>query len=118
MDTVIVQLTGGNIRNGHIYIKELLRRGWFGSEVIGASNRNDGIGRLVRLDVAGLPEPIESDIPSRPGAPGEPREFFRERSWVQSFITHHGLKAEDMVVFERLGPYHLRIRPAKAARAD
>lgn len=107
----LVRLTEANIRNGHLYLTGHL--GFFPAECFGPSTRRKGLGRLLTIQVEGLPEVVQTDIPLN--AEGtRPRPFFRDREWVRRFYAANGLAAGDLVVLEKLDRFSLRVSPWRA----
>lgn len=72
----LVTITGGNLRNNHIYISG--HHDFFGEECYGSSSQGKKAKQLLTLVVEGLSETIETDIAMN-GSNGSPRNFFRKR---------------------------------------
>jgi hypothetical protein len=87
--SIAVPVTAGNIRNGHLYVRDFL---WFFPK---SALRGERIGAdaetcLLELDGIGS---IETDIDPEKG-------IFRWRGW-KKFFKHHGVSEGDEVVFSR-----------------
>jgi DNA (cytosine-5)-methyltransferase 1 len=108
----LIRITEANLRNGHLYLTGHL--GFFPADCFGGPSKQDSLGRALTLEVEGLKESIETDIPTDPS--GSPRRFFRKRDWVSRFFRAARIKAGDHVLLEKLDRF--RIRVAKASGAD
>ncbi|GAJ12107.1 unnamed protein product, partial [marine sediment metagenome] len=69
-----------------------------------------GLGVSITLQVEGLPNPIETDIP-KDNKTGKPRWIFRKRKWVKEFVHCHKLRADDTVMIYRLDKRIYKISP-------
>ncbi|MDE3796453.1 hypothetical protein I7G59_03795 [Sinorhizobium meliloti] len=103
-----VSLTEGNFgkegRNNHIYIRDLLPH--LPGDVIGGSTSAFPAPNMMTLEFNG--RRCQTDVPTDKRT-GKPRPFFRARSFIESFFNHTKAKPGDIVVFELLSPYHLRL---------
>ncbi|MGH0230353.1 hypothetical protein NKZ03_30315, partial [Sinorhizobium meliloti] len=103
-----VKLTEGNFgkegRNSHIYIRDLLAH--LPKDIIGGSTSRLPAPSMMTLEYDGCR--CQTDIPTDKRT-GEARPFFRTRSFIASFFNHTKAKPGDIVVFELLSPYHLRM---------
>ena len=114
----VITLTQGNIDNNHIYtIRPSDLGAFYPQDALGRARREAGLGQPLRLDVAGMSEPVRTDIPSAHGV-RRARRFFRDRSWVAGFLARYDLKAGDSVLLERLGTHHYRITPVEKPPAS
>lgn len=104
----LVTITGGNLRNNHIYISG--HHDFFGKECYGGSSQRKKAKQPLTLVVDGLPETIETDIAMN-GSNGSPRNFFRKRGWVRKFFKKHEIKEGDIIALERLSDYKYRVYP-------
>ncbi len=104
----LIAVTGGNIRNDHIYFSG--HYDFFPKECFGESSRKKGTGKPLTLLVAGLDKPVETDI-SKNGSNGSPRSFFRKRAWVRKFFEKHEIQEGDVLAIERLKKFEYRIYP-------
>lgn len=75
-----VELTGGNLRNNHVYLREHLD--FFPKDSVGGPAAKDGEGRRLTLWLSGLAEPVVTDIA------GGNKLFFRRRFWAPFFQRH------------------------------
>jgi len=107
----LICVNAANIRANHLYITG--HTDFFPADAFGPSSSKEGLGKLVRLDVVGLAEPVLTDIPTD-ARTGKPRGFFRKRTWVREFFEKHGIKQGDTVAIERKGPRRFRIAPFEA----
>jgi hypothetical protein len=102
----IVRLTGGNIRNGHIYLRKV--RHLLPDDVVGGPNAEATAPNL--LTVAFAPGPtITTDVAGD-------KMILRQRGPVREFFRASGARENDDVTVERTGPYSLRISLLRAAR--
>jgi hypothetical protein len=105
----LVRVTAGNIRNSHIYITGHLD--FFPPDCLGDSRRNgNGIGKSIRIFLAGLNKTIETDI-ARDAKTGKPRREFRARTWVREFFERHNIQTGDVLALERIGTRDYRLYP-------
>jgi hypothetical protein len=86
---------------------------FFPADCYGASSASNGVGKLLRLDVLGLPAPVYTDIPTEAKS-AKPRRFFRKRAWVRTFFEKHGIKPGDTISIERIGSHRFRVLPFEA----
>ena len=68
---------------------------FFPPESFGKPSIAEGMGKPVKLDVAGLGVTLETDLPT--DRSGRPRWFFRNRTWVKSFLRKNSLRPGDKV---------------------
>jgi len=108
--TRLIQVTEGNIRQGHLYLTGHL--GFFPADCFGAASERDGAGRMLTLHVAGLKDPIQTDIP-RDAKTGQPRRFFRRREWVKQFFRANKIRPGAMIILRKTDRFELRIEPAE-----
>ena len=104
----LIAITGGNLRNFHIYFSG--HQDFFPKECVGGSNRKKGVAHTIKLIVAGLDNPVETDIASN-GKNGGSRNFFRKRDWVRLFFNKHQIREGDVIAIERLEKYVYRVYP-------
>lgn len=100
----IINLTGGNIRNGHIYLRTAYAL--FPDDVIGGSNKNRRALKSLSLYFDGLADPIRTDIAGD-------KMIFRDRASCSEFFRIHRLQAGDQVAIDRITKYKFRVRPVK-----
>lgn len=111
----LVRVTGANLRNGHLYLTGNL--GFFPADSFGAPTKKGPLGRPLILDVEGLSGPIETDIPTE-SKTGQPRKFFRNRSWVPKFFKAAKIKPGDYVSLTKLDRFRIRIERAVPADVE
>lgn len=103
--SAIVQLTGGNIRNGHIYLRRA--RHLLPDDVIGGPNAEAAA--PSQLIVTFEPGPtITTDVAGD-------KMILRQRGPVREFFADAAAREGDDVIIERTGPYSLRIALLRAA---
>lgn len=103
----LLVVTAGNLRQNHLYIREHLD--FFPEDCFGSPRKSGtGLGKPIQIELAGLDEVVETDIPTD-ARTGKPRGFFRDRAWVKRFFTHHHIEAGDEVALERLNKRHYRL---------
>jgi len=109
MDSRVIQLTPAAHKYGNLNIRSC-GKGFFPPDVFGAPSKKNSIGVPVTLQVDGLPNPVETDIPTDKKT-GTPRWIFRERKWVRDFVRLHNLRMEDTVTIRRLDERTYRVSP-------
>jgi hypothetical protein len=92
LKAIIVEVTGGNVRNAHIYLREAL--GFFPKDSIGGSSLGEAA-KPVRVRFIG--EEIETDIDGS-------KFIFRDRGSTKRFFEHENVEEGDLVLIEREGP--------------
>jgi len=91
LKAIIVEVTGGNVRNAHIYLREAL--GFFPSDAVGGSNAGEAA-RPIKLRFAG--EEVESDIDGS-------KAIIRDRGATRRFFDREHIEEGDLVLIEREG---------------
>lgn len=107
----LICVNASNLRANHLYLTGHFD--FFPADSFGAPNSRGSFGKLLRLEVAGLPQPVLTDIPTD-GKTGKPRRFFRKRAWVREFFTKHSIKPGDTISIERLSSHRFRVTPFEA----
>lgn len=108
MESRTIQLTPADIRNRKLNVKAC-GLDFFPPGILGGSTKaNPGTQIIIRAD--GLPKPIKTDIPTDKTT-GKPRWFFRERTWVEKFISCHGLNAGDTITINRIDEKTYNVYP-------
>ncbi|GGE33722.1 hypothetical protein GCM10007276_08830 [Agaricicola taiwanensis] len=102
-----VKLTAGNIRNSHIYLRDLFDR--FPEEAVGGSNRHEKAAREVIVDWGGA-SPAQTDLDGS-------KKLFRSRGWIRTFFEANDASAGDRVQVQETGPYSYRVRVKKRGGA-
>jgi len=105
-DAMRVQITEGNLRNNHLYLRDHVHK--FPDDVIGGSNKARAAKRDIILDWGG-PEPVRTDID------GEDKKFFRARAWVGAFYKLNDAQPGDFVIIEQTGAYRYKVTLQKTA---
>lgn len=90
----ITQITDGNIRNNHFYIKKFLHN-FPASLINGRQAQPPVLATLVSHGMAAA----QTDICPR-------HRFFRDRAWTRRFFELNGAKAGDQIVVRERGPFH------------
>jgi len=103
----LISITGGNIRNDHIYISG--HHDFFPKECYGSSESKKGLGKPLILLLEGLNKEIETDISN--GTNGKPRNFFRKRNWVSKFFKQFNICEGDVIAIEKITKYKYRVYP-------
>lgn len=107
----LICVNAANLREKHLYLTG--HSDFFPADCYGASSSHGATGKLLRLDVDGLPEPVMSDIPTEAKS-GKPRHFFRKRGWVRAFFDKHSIKPGDTIAIERISSHRFRVVPFDA----
>lgn len=109
MDSCTIQLTDAAYKHGNLNIRGC-GKDFFPSDVFGDVSRKAGLGFPITLQVDGLPNPIETDIP-KDNKTGKPRWIFRKRKWVKDFVNFHKLRSGDIVTIHRLDKRTYKVSP-------
>jgi len=104
----LVAITAGNLRNSHIYIRDHFD--FFPDDCVGESSRKKGRHKLLTLLVAGLQDPVRTDIP-KDVTTGKRKHIFRDQKWVRKFFQKHSIREGDVIAIERIDPYTYKIYP-------
>lgn len=99
-----IKVTGGNLRNGHIYLAKHLDH--FPNDCIGSPNARDGEGVPISLTFAGTGEQTTTDIPSD-------KLIFRARRPWRRFYEHCDVQEDDLIAIERIGARAYKVMPCK-----
>ncbi len=98
-----VSLTGGNLRNGHIYLTAILDDDFFPKEARGGSDKTQIADRLLTVTfVPGMT--VRSDIAGA-GPRRSTHRFLRDRTAVRNFFERSSAKAGDVVQITRTDTY-------------
>ena len=100
LKAVIIELTGGNVRNHHIYLRGAF--GLFPEDSLGGSNEAEA-GKPISLTIG--PVSVETDI-------DETKAIFRERGAIRRFFEDEGVSEGDLVLIERMAPRSYSISKA------
>ncbi|MBI1189588.1 MAG: hypothetical protein GC200_02760 [Tepidisphaera sp.] len=107
----LICVNASNLRANHLYLTG--HDDFFPADCYGAPTAKGTPGKLVRLDVDGLSEPVFTDIPTE-AKTGKPRRFFRKRGWVRDFFSKHGTRPGDTISIERISSHCFRVSPFEA----
>lgn len=99
--SVDVKLTGGNIRNNHIYLTKVMS--FFPNEFIGGSNKTMVSAQKLILDV-GSDQTFQTDIVGD-------KKIFRNRQALKVFFQQYKLSEGDSVTIHTKDNIHFVIRP-------
>ena len=99
MESRIIELTLAAHKYGNLNIRSC-GKDFFPHDVFGGPDaRRRGV--PIILKVEGLPDIIETDIPTDAHT-GKPRWIFRERGWVKQFIRSHNLSPGNTLVISSI----------------
>lgn len=102
MNFGVIEITGGNLRNDHLYLGSMLDL--FPPDSIGGSNEET---RGTDIEVhCGIDNPIVTDIAGD-------KKIFRRRAWVREFFLSHNLKEGDRVVIEKTAGRRFHVYPIR-----
>jgi len=107
----LICVNAANLRANHLYLTG--HTDFFPADCYGSSTTHGTEGKLLRLDVEGISEPVMTDIPTEAKS-GKPRRFFRKRGWVREFFTKHTIKPGDTICIERINSHRFRVAPFDA----
>jgi DNA modification methylase len=118
MESRVIQLTNAAQKHGNVNIAPC-GKDFFPADVFGGSSRAKGLGVPITLRVKGVPDLIETDIPTD-GKTRRPRWIFRERGWVKAFLCSNELVAGDTITINRVAKRIYEISPGnhKVQRAE
>ncbi len=109
MESRVIQLTPAAKKYGNLNIRPC-GKDFFPPDVFGGSSRKAGLGVPITIKAYGLPEPIKTDIPTDKNTK-RPHWIFRQRKWVQQFINHHKLHANETITIERVAKRIYKVIP-------
>lgn len=106
-------VTPGNLRQKHLYVRGIYD--FLPADCIGPARgkRNSGAGAPIEIELDGLNETVSTDIGTS-AASGEPRGFFRGRTWVGRFFEHHQVTAGEQVALTRLHGRRYRLSVSRS----
>lgn len=102
LKAVIIEVTGGNVRNSHIDLRGAF--GLFPDDSIGGGN-SASAAMPISLQIGR--EIVSTDI-------DETKAIFRERGAVTRFFESEGVVEGDLILIERVQPREFRV--AKASK--
>jgi len=94
MESRIIELSRGDIRNGKLNIRPCGLE-FFPDGILGGSTKKNP-GNPITIHAAGLETPIKTDIPRQKNSK-TPRWFFRERGHIREFIRANSFIPGDKV---------------------
>ena len=98
-DAKVIEITGGNLRNNHIYLRSALNL--IPKDAVGGTKADDlGVPIKVSFEPGAS---VKTDLPSD-------KLFLRCRSEVGDFFARAGVKEGDFVVLTKLADRHFEIR--------
>lgn len=100
-----ITLTGGNLRNDHFYLTDVMDL--FPSDAVGGPNEATQAQRSLEIQ-CGIGDPVHTDIAGD-------KKIFRKRAWVAEFFEVHEMREGDVIVVERTGPSRYHIYPRRSA---
>ena len=115
MDSRVIKLTPAAQKYGNLNISSC-GKDFFPPDVFGDVSRKAGLGFPITLQVDGLPNPIETDIP-KDNKTGKPRWIFRKRKWVKDFVNFHKLHSGDIVTIHRLDKRTYKVSPKNNSKS-
>jgi len=109
MELRVIQLTSAAYKYGNLNIRPCGKE-FFPPDVFGGPSKKAGLGTPITLLVQGLPNPIETDIPTDKKT-RKPRWIFRKRKWVRDFVHCHKLHPDDTITIYRLDKRTYKVSP-------
>lgn len=101
MEQIEIALTGGNIRNSHIYLPR--DTSLFPADAWGGSNKQTA-GQPITVLFSGVPAAVQTDIDSK-------KAGFRSRTPIRQFFEANRLKENDIVMIRQTGPREFTVTP-------
>ena len=108
MESRVIELTPAAHKHENLNLSACGKR-FFPRDVFGSPSIKGGLGVPITLQVDGLPNSIQTDIPK--DKTGKARWIFRKRKWVKDFVRCHKLHSSDTVTIDRLDKRTYRVRP-------
>jgi hypothetical protein len=99
--SVEIKLTGGNIRNSHVYLTRVMDM--FPDEYVGGSKKSECAPSLLRLDV-GQEKIFDTDIAGD-------KKIFRSREALKAFFENFDVGEGDFIVLSTSKKGHYKLRP-------
>ena len=100
LKAVIIEVTGGNVRNDHINLRGAL--GFFPEDCLGGSN-DSSAGQPITLEIGA--DLVDTDI-------DETKAIFRERGAIRRLFENEGVVEGDLILIERTKPRSYRVSKA------
>jgi hypothetical protein len=98
MESRVIKITEAAFKYGNLNLSAC-GKSFFPPDAFGGSSKKNGLGVPITINAQGLPQPIQTDIPTN--AKGKPRWLFRERAWVKDFINSNELMKDNLITIER-----------------
>lgn len=98
---VEIKLTGGNIRNNHVYLTRVMDM--FPNEYVGGSKKSECANALLTLDV-GNGKTFKTDVAGD-------KKIFRTREALKAFYQNYDVNEGDFVVLNTTKPGYYTLRP-------
>ena len=92
MRAAVIEVTGGNVRNAHVYLRELIS--FFPADAVGGSHAGAS-GATVELSLGS--ERVNTDIDGK-------KLIFRERGALRRFFEREAVLEGDLLVLKRTSP--------------
>ncbi|MBV9548909.1 MAG: hypothetical protein JO256_04470 [Alphaproteobacteria bacterium] len=98
-----VELTDGNVRNDHIYLRDVLS--FFPANAVGGSNETSAASSTISVEFS-PGERVETDIDGD-------KLILRKRGPVRDFFSRSGAKGGDVVLITKLSDTEFKFELAK-----
>jgi len=109
MESRVIKLTPAAHKYGNLNLSSCGKE-FFPKDAFGGPTKKTGLGAPITLRVQGLPNPIETDIPTD-NKTRKPRWMFRKRKWVRDFVHCHKLCTGDIVTITRISERTYKVGP-------
>jgi hypothetical protein len=100
--TAMIKLTGGNVRNNHVYLTKVMNM--FPDKFVGGSNKNLKAKEMLKLDV-GNGKVFETDIAGD-------KKIFRSRGALKAFFENYAVVEGDELTLTTSGDGVYTLRPS------
>lgn len=100
LKAVIIEVTGGNIRNNHINLRGAF--GLFPEDCLGGNNEASA-GKPITLEIAG--DTVDTDI-------DETKAIFRERGAIRQLFESEKIEEGGLILIQRMKPRTYRVSKA------
>lgn len=104
----LLTVTPGNLRQNHLYVRGIYD--FLPQDCVGPARKSKKatVASSIEIELDGLDEVIITDV-GRSASTGEPRGFFRGRTWVRRFFEHHSVAPGEQVALTRLQERRFRL---------
>jgi hypothetical protein len=99
MESRVIELTPAAHQHGNLNLASCGKQFFPGDAIGGSTRRLSGV--PITIVAKGISEPVKTDIPTDKRT-GRPRWFFRQRSWVRTFVRTNSLIPGDALVIRRI----------------